>query len=83
VSASVAQSVASGAKIVSQDSTVTSSNTATVVIPAQASVSFGPNGSKVLLTGLVSPLKTGDTVVLSLGFVNAGVISVTAKVQSS
>lgn len=47
------------------------------------SVTLQPGGYHVMLTGLVSELKTGTFVALVLTFEHAGVVKVTAEVRAS
>lgn len=54
-----------------------------VTIPANGSVAFEPGGYHIMLTGLVAPLKNGQKFELNLGFLNGGIIKVTATVKSS
>ena len=56
---------------------------ASVPIPANGSVTFEPGGLHVMLIGLTAPLKAGQKFDLNLGFLNAGVIKVTATVKAS
>lgn len=56
---------------------------ASVTIPANGSVTFEPGGYHIMLTGLAAPLKNGQKFDLNLGFLNAGVIKVTATVKAS
>lgn len=56
---------------------------ASVTIPANGSVTFEPGGYHVMLTGLAAPLKSGQKFDLNLGFLNGGVIKVTATVKAS
>ena len=52
-----------------------------VDVPANSKTVFQPNGFHVMLTGLKTPLKAGDSVSLSLQFAGAGVISVLVTVR--
>ncbi|MEX1216897.1 MAG: copper chaperone PCu(A)C [Acidimicrobiales bacterium] len=54
-----------------------------VTIPANGTVTFEPGGLHIMLEGLVAPLKNGQTFDLNLGFLNGGVIKVTATVKAS
>ena len=56
---------------------------ASVTIPAEGSVTLEPGGFHVMLSGLTAPLKAGQKFDLNLGFLNAGVIKVTATVKAS
>ena len=56
---------------------------ASVTIPANGSVTFEPGGEHIMLTGLAAPLKNGQKFDLNLGFLNGGVIKVTATVKAS
>ena len=56
---------------------------ASVTIPANGSVTFEPGGRHIMLTGLAAPLKNGQKFDLNLGFLNGGVIKVTATVKAS
>ena len=56
---------------------------ASVTIPANGSVTLEPGGFHVMVTGLAAPLKVGQKFDLNLGFLNAGVIKVTAVVKAS
>lgn len=51
-----------------------------VLIPANGTVEFAPGGNHVMLMDLVSPLEVGKTFDMKLGFLNAGVVTVKAKV---
>ncbi len=52
-----------------------------VDVPANSKTVFQPNGFHVMLTGLKTPLKAGDSVALSLQFADAGVITVPVTVR--
>jgi copper(I)-binding protein len=54
-----------------------------VEIPAGASLQLKPGGYHLMLVGLVTDLKVGDSIGLTLTFENAGEISVTAQVRAS
>ena len=56
---------------------------ASVTIPANGSVTFEPGGYHIMLTGLAAPLKDGQKFDLNLGFLNGGVVKVTATVKAS
>ena len=56
---------------------------ASVAIPANGSVTFEPGGYHIMLTGLAAPLKAGQKFDINLGFLNGGVIKVTATVKAS
>jgi len=56
---------------------------ASVTIPANGSVTFESGGNHIMLTGLAAPLKNGQKFDLNLGFLDAGVIKVTATVKAS
>ncbi|MES2861006.1 MAG: copper chaperone PCu(A)C [Pseudomonadota bacterium] len=49
-------------------------------MPAGQAVSLAPGGNHVMLMGVKEPLKTGDTVPLTLTFANAAPVDVTATV---
>lgn len=53
-----------------------------VEVPAGGSVTFGPGGYHLMLMGLKHPLKTGETVPITLKFAHAGKLSVDAQVGS-
>jgi hypothetical protein len=50
-------------------------------VKAMGSVTFGPGGLHVMLTGLKQPLKLGDSFPLTLTFAKAGQVAVTVTVQ--
>ena len=52
-----------------------------VDVPADSKTIFQPNGFHVMLTGLKTSLKAGDSVSLSLQFAGAGVITVPVTVR--
>jgi len=54
-----------------------------VTIPANGTVTFEPGGYHIMLTGLAAPLKNGQKFDVNLGFLNGGVIKVTATVKAS
>ena len=56
---------------------------ASVTIPANGSVTFEPGGYHIMLIGLAAPLKDGQKFDLNLGFLNSGVVKVTATVKAS
>lgn len=56
---------------------------ASVAIPANGSVTFEPGGYHIMLTGLAAPLKAGQKFDINLGFLNGGVMKVTATVKAS
>ena len=62
---------------------LTTTEVASVTIPANGSVTLEPGGFQVTLSGLAAPLKVGEKFDLNLGFLNAGVIKVTAVVKAS
>lgn len=62
---------------------MTMKEVSSVTIPANGSVSFEPGGYHVMLTGLVAPLKDGQKFEMNLGFLNGGILKVTATVKSS
>jgi copper(I)-binding protein len=97
-SASVSQSFAKSASIhetVTSDGTtgttmgagsssmMSMKEVASVTIPANGSVTFEPGGYHIMLIGLVAPLKDGQKFDLNLGFLNGGVVKVTATVKAS
>ena len=49
-------------------------------LPAGQAVSLAPGGDHIMLMGVTEPLKTGDTVPLTLTFANAPPVEVTATV---
>ncbi len=51
-----------------------------LAVPPGQSLTLGPNGYHVMLTGLRAPLKEGGTVPLTLTFEHAGPVSVTASI---
>lgn len=51
-----------------------------IVLPAGTAVELKPGGYHVMFIGLVSPLKTGDTLELTLTFQNAGEVVVSVPV---
>jgi hypothetical protein len=53
-------------------SVVTMRTVAAVAIPAGTSVAFRPGGLHLMLEGLKAPLKTGDSVAVTLVFAGAG-----------
>lgn len=52
-----------------------------VTIPAGASVIFSPHSLHVMLAGLYSPLKEGDSLALTLMFERAGEIRIEATIE--
>jgi len=50
-------------------------------VKGNGSITFGPGGLHVMLTGLKQPLKLGDSFPLTLTFAKAGTVSVTVSVQ--
>jgi copper(I)-binding protein len=56
---------------------------ASVPIPANGSVTFEPGGYHIMLIGLAAPLMDGQKFDLNLGFLNGGVVKVTATVKAS
>jgi copper(I)-binding protein len=50
-------------------------------VKAMGTVTFGPGGLHVMLTGLKQPLKIGDSFPLTLNFLKAGQVTVTVSVQ--
>lgn len=54
-----------------------------VGVPAGKSVAFAPGGHHVMLIGVKSPLKEGNTIALTLVFEKAGVIVVDVPVKRS
>jgi copper(I)-binding protein len=98
LSASVSQSFAKSASVhemvMSDGTTVTTAGSGSssmmsmkevtsVTIPANGSVTFEPGGYHIMLIGLVAPLKDGEKFDLNLGFLNGGVVKVTATVKAS
>jgi len=55
---------------------------ASVAIPANGTVTFEPGGYHITLTGLAAPLKVGQKFDINLGFLNGGVMKVTATVKA-
>jgi len=49
-------------------------------LPAGQAVALAPGGNHIMLMGVTEPLKTGDTVPLTLAFANAAPVEVTAAV---
>src|SRR5262249_27128385 len=49
-------------------------------VPAGKTVKFAPGGNHVMIMGLKSPLKDGDTLPLTLTFEHAGDVAVEARV---
>lgn len=49
-------------------------------LPAGEAVALAPGGNHIMLMGVTEPLKTGDTVPLTLTFANAAPVEVTATV---
>ena len=49
-------------------------------LPAGQAVSLAPGGNHIMLMGVTEPLKTGDTVPLTLTFATAAPVEVTATV---
>jgi copper(I)-binding protein len=86
LSASVSSSVAATAQIhemaMGEGSMMTMEEVSSVQIPAGGTVAFAPGGYHVMLIDLAQPLKAGETIDLTLGFMNAGSITVKAKVRS-
>lgn len=54
-----------------------------VAVPAGKSVAFAPGGHHVMLIGVKSPLKEGNTIALTLVFEKAGTIVVNVPVKRS
>lgn len=52
-----------------------------LAVPAHGSVALRPGGYHVMLIGLKKPLKSGETVALTLDFAKAGKIEVSAPVM--
>jgi periplasmic copper chaperone A len=53
-----------------------------VAIPAGETVAFEPGGAHIMLTGLVAPLREGDSLSLTLEFVTAGTMTFDVPVKS-
>lgn len=51
-------------------------------IPGSGELVLKPGGYHVMLMGLISPLKDGDSIKVSLTFKNAGTVEVTAPVKT-
>jgi copper(I)-binding protein len=51
-----------------------------LALPARQAVRLAPGGSHVMLMGVTEPLRTGDTLPLTLTFANARPVEVTAVV---
>ncbi len=49
-------------------------------LPAGEAVALAPGGNHIMLMGVTEPLKTGDTVTLTLAFATAAPVEVTATV---
>jgi periplasmic copper chaperone A len=49
-------------------------------VPANATVELAPAGSHIMLTGLYSPLKVGDTLPITLQFARAGAVELSVPV---
>ena len=49
-------------------------------LPAGQAVALAPGGNHIMLMGVTEPLKTGDSVTLTLTFANAAPVEVTATV---
>jgi periplasmic copper chaperone A len=49
-------------------------------LPAREAVHLAPGGNHLMLMGVIEPLKTGDTVPLTLTFATAAPVEVTATV---
>ena len=64
-------------------SMMTMKEVSSVTIPANGSVAFEPGGYHIMLMGLTEPLKNGQKFEMNLGFLNGGIIKVTATVKSS
>jgi hypothetical protein len=56
---------------------------ASIALAPGKTVTFGPGGYHVMLTGLQAPLKAGDSFPLTLTFAHAQPITVSVKVQAS
>lgn len=86
LSASVSTSVAGSAQVhqmVAGDGAMMSmKEVSSVEIPAGGTVTFEPGGYHVMLMDLAEPLEAGSKVRLTLGFMNAGSITVEAVVKS-
>ncbi len=54
-----------------------------VAVPAGKSVAFAPGGHHVMLIGVNSPLKEGNTIALTLEFEKAGTIAVDIPIKRS
>ncbi|WP_396595578.1 copper chaperone PCu(A)C [Brevundimonas sp. R86498] len=51
-------------------------------LPAGEAVSLAPGGNHIMLMGVTEPLKTGDTVALTLTFATAAPVEVSATVRT-
>jgi len=51
-----------------------------IALPAGTSVELKPGGYHAMFIGLVNPLKTGDTIELTLTFQEAGAITISVPV---
>lgn len=83
VSASVSDSVARVAEIhetKQEGGMMSMMPVKSVLIPANGTVEFAPGGNHIMLLDLKAPLEVGKTFDLKLGFLNAGVVTVKAKV---
>jgi copper(I)-binding protein len=58
------------------------SQIAAIDIPANGSVELTPGGMHLMIMGIKSPLKAGDTVKIKLRFTNAGEVEVNFPTQS-
>ena len=54
---------------------------ASIALPSQKVVLFGPRGARIELSGLAQPLSVGSSVTLTFSFQNATPASATAAVQ--
>ena len=80
--------VAKASKAVVQDETrqngaVRITPVETLEIPAGATIEFKPGGRQLALTGLKSPLKEGESFLITLRFEKAGTESTAVKVLSA
>ena len=65
------------------DAMMSMKEVSSVAVPAGQTVTFAPGGYHVMLMGLVSPLKTGQTFEVTLTFAKAGTVTATATVRAS
>lgn len=85
VGASVDSSVATSAEIhetsVAADGTASTSVVMRIPLPAGETVEIRPGGYQVLLVGLVSPLRAGDTITVTLRLESGSTLEVPVPVR--